>query len=140
MIIFDLACRSGGHVFEAWFGSSEDFHAQQERGQVTCPLCGCGEIDKAPMAPRLSGTSREAQAPEPKLLLAKLAAAQARALQGSTWVGENFSRQARAMHDGTAEQRKVHGIATPAEARALVEEGIPVAPLPLPVLPPEESN
>ena len=54
MIVFDLECRSGGHRFEGWFGSSEDFARQQERGLVACPQCGSGDVIKAPMAPHLA--------------------------------------------------------------------------------------
>ncbi len=53
MIVFDLECRSGGHRFEGWFGSSGDFSQQQERGLVTCPVCGGGDVIKAVMAPNL---------------------------------------------------------------------------------------
>ena len=53
MIIFDLRCSPQGHVFEAWFGSSEDYEAQRARGLVACPICGAAAVDKAPMAPRV---------------------------------------------------------------------------------------
>lgn len=54
MIVFDLECRSGGHRFEGWFGSSEDFARQQQRGLVACPECGSPDVAKAPMAPNLA--------------------------------------------------------------------------------------
>lgn len=54
MIVFELECRSGGHRFEGWFGSSDDFASQQQRGLITCPQCGAGDVAKAPMAPRLA--------------------------------------------------------------------------------------
>uniref|UniRef100_UPI001575273F DUF1178 family protein n=1 Tax=Sphingomonas bacterium TaxID=1895847 RepID=UPI001575273F len=81
--------------------------------------------------------------PEPgqvKAALAGLAAAQAKALEGSTWVGKRFADRARAMHEGTEPQATIHGQATLAEARSLAQDGVPVAPLPLPVTPPERSN
>ncbi len=34
MIVFDFECRAGGHLFEGWFGFSDDFTAQQARGFV----------------------------------------------------------------------------------------------------------
>ena len=34
MIVFDLKCSNQGHVFEAWFGSSGDYEAQQARGLI----------------------------------------------------------------------------------------------------------
>lgn len=132
MIVFDLAC-AGGHVFEAWFGSRDDYESQRARGLVSCPVCGDGAVEKAPMAPRLAGTGERAPAPDPRTMLRALAAAQARMLAGSEHVGRRFAAEARAIHDGEAEARPIHGQATIAEARALAADGVPVAPLPLPV-------
>jgi hypothetical protein len=157
MIVFDLLC-DNGHGFEGWFGSSDDFAAQQGRGLVTCPQCGSGVVGKAPMAPsvgrkgnqiaassspRGTDTRQVANAPMPPQVVAamrELAAAQARALEGSTWVGEKFVEQSRAMHYGERDHAPIHGQATIAEAKALAEEGVPVAALPFPVAPPEELN
>ena len=72
--------------------------------------------------------------------LAKVAALQADLLKDSRWVGDEFADTARAMHSGEIEQAQVHGNATLAEAKALVDEGVPVAPLPLPVVPPTQVN
>lgn len=139
MIVFDLSCPER-HVFEAWFGSGADYEEQRERGLVTCPLCGSAEIAKAPMAPAVQARGSASASPDPKQLLAVIAAAQARALEGSTWVGTQFVDRARAMHLGEAEHRPIHGQASPADAKALASEGVPIAPLPLPVVPPEEAN
>lgn len=73
-------------------------------------------------------------------MLEALAAAQAKALEGSRWVGKKFAEEARSMHLGERDHEPIHGQATPAEAKALAEEGVPVAPLPLPVQPPETLN
>jgi hypothetical protein len=139
MIVFDLSCASS-HVFEAWFGSNADYEEQRARGLLSCPLCGSKEVGKAPMAPAVQARSRSSQAPDPKRLLAALAAAQAKALEKSTWVGARFVDEARSMHLGETDQRPIHGQATPEQARALADEGVPIAPLPLPVIPPEEAN
>jgi hypothetical protein len=72
--------------------------------------------------------------------LAKIAAMQAEALKDSRWVGDRFAETARAMHSGEIAPEQVHGQATLAEARSLAEDGVPVAPLPLPVVPPGEVN
>ena len=149
MIVFDLAC-GGGHVFEAWFGSSADYDSQRERGMVSCPVCGGGEIGKAAMAPnvgakgnRTTGVPMRGGTPAPaelKAALAELAKAQAKALEGSEHVGARFVAEARAIHDGDAPERPIHGQATVEEAKALVEDGVPVVPLLLPVVPPEISH
>lgn len=135
MIVFDLRC-AGGDLFEGWFRSGEDFDRQRERGLVECPVCGSSSIGKAPMAPRLP---RRGGA-EPAEAMREIAALQAKLLTGSTWVGDGFTEQARAMHHGETEPRPVHGNATVEEARSLADEGVPVLPLPLPVVPPGRVN
>lgn len=147
MIVFDLRC-AGGHVFEAWFGSSADWEDQRTRGLVQCPVCGDGEVVKAVMAPAVPRKGNNSGAitlagggdAQRKAMLAAMAAAQTKALEGSDWVGGDFARRARAMHDGDEAHRPIHGQASLAEAKSLADDGVPVAPLPLPVVPPEAKN
>jgi len=159
MIVFDLSC-CDGHRFEGWFGSSGDFEDQRARGLLCCPTCGSSEVSKAPMAPAVpaKGNSRqevlppatplpEARAmantpmsPQVQQALAALAKAQAEALRNSTWVGDKFAEETRKMHYGERDEAPIHGQASLAEAKALIEEGVPVAPLPFPVAPPEKLN
>lgn len=133
MIVFDLQCLDGGETFEAWFRSSSDYEEQQADGLVQCPVCRSGNIAKAPMAPRVPRKSSA----EP---LARLAAMQTELLKHSRWVGDEFADTARAMHSGDMEPAQVHGNATIEQAKSLAEDGIPVAPLPLPVVPPNQLN
>ena len=165
MIVFDLECRTGGHRFEGWFGSSDDFAAQQAQGYVACPECGSADVIKAPMAPNLARKgnqlpsapaaaptapavvppaaapmARGAMPPEAAEMMRALAAMQAEALKQSRWVGDSFAEQSRAMHYGEQDAEAIHGQATLEEARALHEEGIEVAPLLFPVAPPGEAN
>ena len=112
MIVFDLICRPGGHQFEGWFASSQAFAEQVERGLLTCPQCGSGDVAKAAMAPSLGrkGNQRSPQIsnkvpvsggklpPAAHDLMTKMAAMQAQALQQSTWVGDQFAARSRARH------------------------------------------
>lgn len=142
MIVFDLRCGQD-HVFEAWFGSSTAYDQQRAGGLVVCPICGSGEIDKAVMAPNIGAKGNQGPAVPPeaiKAAMAALAAAQGKALENSTWVGTAFADKARSMHLGEAPVTQIHGQATADEAKALIDEGVPVAPLPLPVVPPETRN
>ena len=142
MILFDLACRGGGHVFEGWFGSTEAFEDQRARGLLSCPVCGDGEVNKAVMAPRIS-VAGDGPAISPNLtkaMMTRLASAQAKMLEGSDYVGHRFAAEARAMHDGDRPERQIHGQASLHEARALHEEGIAIAALPLPVRAPGADN
>lgn len=158
MIVYDLHCEHG-HRFEGWFGSSSDFDDQQERGLVSCPECGTEEVSKAPMAPAVpakGNTKNEAPAsakaglakpvsnqpipPEVEKAMQALAKAQDHALKKSTWVGDKFVEQSRAMHYGERDEAPIHGHATLEEAKSLVDEGVQVAPLPFPVAPPDKLN
>ncbi|WEK46965.1 MAG: DUF1178 family protein [Candidatus Andeanibacterium colombiense] len=154
MIVFDLCC-ADGHRFEGWFASSGDFAGQQERGLVSCPQCGSVAVSKAPMAPAVprkgnqrSGPRAEQPVPmaggeippEVAQAIGKLAEFQAEALKRSKWVGADFAEQSRAMHYGERAAEVIHGKASPGEAKALLEEGIAVAPLPFPVAAPDELN
>lgn len=136
MIIFDLKCAPQGHVFEAWFGSNEDYEAQAARGLVACPICGTAEVDKAPMAPRVGAKGNQAEGLLPsavKAALAGMAEVQKQLLAQSEHVGDRFPDEARAIHLGESEARAIHGRASPSDAASLRDEGIPIAPLPFPV-------
>lgn len=134
MIVYDLQCADSGDVFEAWFRSGADYEEQAERGLVECPVCQSTRVAKAPMAPRVPAKSSGSS------LVAAIAEMQAAILKDSEWVGDRFADEARAMHLGETDARPVHGNATAAEAKSLIDEGIPVAPLPLPVVPPTQVN
>jgi hypothetical protein len=148
MIIFDLRCAPAGHVFEAWFGSSDDYAEQQERGLVSCPICGAAQVEKAPMAPAVpkkgggeANASHFSSDPATvKQMLGALAAMQRKLVEGSDWVGDRFASEARAIHLGEADARSIHGRATREQAESLAEDGIPVAPLLFPVAAPGEEN
>lgn len=161
MISFDLKC-DGDHVFEVWFRSSADYESQRAAGQLLCPHCGTRDVTKAVMAPAVAakGNRRREKLPalaaasgtplatlpddeagqRIKALMRELADAQTQALKDSQWVGAAFAEQARAMHYGEAEQASIHGTASLQEARAMVEEGLSVAPLLVPIAPPDQTN
>lgn len=135
MIRFNLACEAH-HEFEAWFSSSSDFDEQSERGLVSCPHCGSIRVEKALMAPSVS-TARKKET-STRLAMNK---AQSEALdqlrkavktirETSEDVGEKFPEEARKIHYGESEERGIIGQAKPDEVKALVEEGVGIAPLP----------
>ena len=136
MIKYTLSCDSG-HSFDGWFSSSADFDRQAELGLVSCPVCGSVSVAKELMAPSVS-TSRKKD--EAKVLMMdqarKEAVAKIRELvtairENSDDVGEKFPEEARKIHYGEAEERGLIGKATADEARALLEEVIEIAPLPV---------
>ncbi len=113
MIKFNLKCEHG-HGFDSWFGSNNDYEKLLARGLVSCVICGSCEVLKAVMAPRVA---MDAQAPDlrEKPLVDD--------------VGTKFPEEARKMHYGEAPERPIMGQAKLEEARALLEEGVPVLPM-----------
>lgn len=163
MIVFDLQCARGGHKFEGWFSSSSDYEQQRESGLLQCPVCGEGAVEKAVMAPAVSAKSNQRPSALPAVpavaegqvvvpmsagndnprlqeLMQALAHAQAESLKQSEWVGQGFADRARAMHYGEEDAKPIHGQVAAQEARSLIEEGVEVAPLLFPVVPPEAQN
>ncbi|MBC6442474.1 MAG: DUF1178 family protein [Rhodobacteraceae bacterium] len=134
MICYTLKC-ADGHTFESWFQSADAFDALHARGRVTCSVCGTPAVEKAVMAPRITG-ARDPAVPKGALSRPASPAEQAlaalrRKVEAHTEdVGENFAAEARAIHEGEAPERAIRGAAKPEEATSLIEDGIPVAPLP----------
>ncbi|MGL5839615.1 MAG: DUF1178 family protein [Sphingorhabdus sp.] len=162
MIAFDLVCKAGAHRFEGWFGSSVDYDRQKADGLLICPLCGDSAIEKAVMAPNVGRKGNQLTVSVPKQeresenevsvanmqampseiveTIDKLAQMQAKMLEKSEWVGDRFANEARAIYYGDAPGRIIHGHATINDARDLHEEGVSVAPLPLPFILPDAKN
>ena len=141
MKVLNLRC-ANGHGFEGWFGSEDDFLAQNGGGLIECPLCADKVIMRMPSAPRLNLSGARAAPPE-AAVVAQAAPADADAqalwmrhvrqvLANTENVGPRFAEEARRIHYGEVEQRGIRGRATREEAIALHEEGIEIAALPIP--------
>ena len=152
MIRFTLQCPEG-HRFESWFRDGAAFDTLAAARGLACPECGSTEIEKSLMTPRVrpargrdpAGEPAPAGAPAAPPSLAPdgdrekaLAALRARVAAEADYVGMGFVREARAMHLGEMPERPIYGEAKPAEAIELIEEGVPVAPLPF--TPPRKVN
>lgn len=142
MIRFALKC-SNEHSFESWFQSGAAFEKVNASGMVSCPDCGDTEISKAVMAPRVqSGMAKRAPETDPTDAAPSAQSAppadiekQIRELKAhieatSDYVGDKFSDEARAIHDGDAPERPIYGETSLKDAKSLIDDGIPVAPLP----------
>jgi hypothetical protein len=126
VIKYALICENEDE-FEGWFDSSAAYDEQESKGLVTCPVCGTAKVRKAPMAPAVA-RSRDGAA--------EIAArVRAHIRDKFDYVGDSFADEARAIHEGEAPDRPIWGEATPDEAKAMAEEGLPVAPLPAPLAP-----
>ncbi len=132
MIRYALKCEAG-HAFESWFKSAGAYEALRGAGHVACPDCGSAAVEKELMAPAVA--SGQARAADRAAALAEL---KRKVEENADYVGMNFVAEARAMHAGERPERSIYGEARPEEAIALLEEGVPVAPLPF--LPTRKTN
>jgi hypothetical protein len=155
MIHYNLRCERG-HAFESWFQSSAAYESQEKRKLVSCPICGSARVERDIMAPRIvskKGRDRAEPAPaaaaapagtevaapnstplmmtQERELRAKLRELRDHIVKNADNVGERFPNEARKMHYGDIEHRPIYGEASPDEARALIEEGVEVSPLPV---------
>ncbi|CAM3117900.1 DUF1178 domain-containing protein [Paracoccus nototheniae] len=140
MIRYALRCDKG-HDFDGWFRSSEGFETMRDAGQVACATCGSARVDRALMTPAVSEGQAPAKAPlsSPRNPAEAALEALRRKIEASSdYVGLSFAAEARAMHDGDRPARAIHGEARPEEARRLIEDGVPIAPLPF--LPRKRTN
>lgn len=136
MIKFTLKCNED-HRFDSWFASTEAFDKLHGSGMVTCAVCGSTQVEKALMAPTVRDSKKTPDAPKPGALTAApspaeqaMAEMRRKIEENSEYVGMNFAQEARDIHNGDAPERAIYGEAKPKEAKALMEEGVPVAPLP----------
>lgn len=141
MIRYDLKCPEG-HEFDSWFQSVEAFDALRANGHLSCAVCGATGVEKRIMAPAVRPARSVGEKPklkEPQSdLEAALAEMRRKIEENSEYVGLNFAAEARRMHEGEIEERAIYGEAKAEDARALLEDGIPVAPLPF--LPKRQAN
>jgi len=148
MIVFDLLC-GDGHRFEGWFGSAGDFATQRDRSLLSCPTCGSPRVSKVPSATRANLGASQPQPPRrPDATPAKTPEMEGKdpfaiaqmlyskmldeLLTKSEDVGREFPAEARKIFYKESPARAIRGQATSEEHEDLVDEGIPVARLPVP--------
>jgi len=131
MIRYALVCDQA-HEFEGWFASSQDYDDQSDKGLVSCPACGSPQVRKQIMAPAVAGTRKRGVA-EPsmrQMMMEAMGRVRRHVEENFDDVGDTFASEARAIHEGKAEERGIYGQATSEEVKSLLEDGVPVAPLP----------
>ncbi|WP_170595587.1 DUF1178 family protein [Ruegeria arenilitoris] len=151
MIQYSLKC-CNGHAFDSWFQSADAYDKLSKAGMVSCATCGSTQVEKAIMTPRVQSARSsaampraensdrpEAQRQPTKAEIERvLNALRAKVEANSDYVGHEFAREARKIHLGEAPERAIYGEAKPEEAKALIEDGVPVAPLPF--IPSRKTN
>jgi hypothetical protein len=147
MIVFDLLCGEG-HRFEGWFGSAADFASQREKRLLLCPSCGAAEVERVPSAARFNLGAQAPVPAKPKQSPEKIPEMEGKdpfaiaqmlysrmldeLISKTEDVGKSFPEEARKIYYEEAPARAIRGQATQQEHEELVEEGIPVARLPVP--------
>ena len=147
MIHYNLVCAQS-HEFDGWFASSAAFDAQAVRGLVECPICGNTGVTRALMAPAVPAKSNRRADPVPAPVQAEgqkvsvsgdhlpdqvraaLQKLRAEVEKNADYVGQDIADEARRIHNGESERRAIYGEATPEQAEALADDGIPVAQIP----------
>lgn len=136
MIKYTLKCEAD-HTFDSWFQSAEAFDKLLSAKMITCSVCGALGVEKAIMAPRVAPARARAQEEADGPLSAPASPAEQamaeirRQIEANAEdVGDDFAEEARAIHDGSKPERSIIGRARPEEASSLIEDGVPVVPLP----------
>jgi hypothetical protein len=149
VIRFALRCTEGGHEFECWFRSNEDFDRQAARDLLSCPVCGSGKVGKALMRPAVAqradrdgpaapvGPHANEAPPELLEAMRRMQELARKVRAEADYVGRGFAEEARRIHYGDVEERRIYGEASGEEVRSLLDEGITAMPLP-PL--PEDAN
>ena len=131
MIKYALRCDID-HEFEAWFASSDGYDDQARGGMIECPMCGSTRITKAIMSPQVRTTKGADTLAGAQRAVAEAMYRLRRHVETThDYVGTSFATQARDIHEGAAPVRPIYGEATFQEVKSLVEDGVPVAPLPV---------
>lgn len=131
VIVYSLACAKG-HGFEGWFKDSAAYDTQAADGKLVCPVCNSRKVQKAPMAPAVSGTKKKGELSVTELRKMRQFVSGLRKYveDNAENVGRKFPEEARKIHYGETEERPIYGEASLDEAKDLIDEGIEVAPLP----------
>ena len=141
MIKYNLQCAKE-HLFEAWFDNIDSFETQRENGLLRCPSCNSAKVERAIMAPAIPKKSNAGKATtpatDPSSVMQMMQKMKKHVTENFDYVGDQFAEEARAIYYGEKEDRDIYGETSIDDAHALIEEGVPVAPLP--ILPDRAKN
>ena len=133
MIKYTLQCKNL-HQFESWFRTSDDYEKLNNEKMLSCEICGSKSISKSLMSPSVSSKEKKRiketleTVPSKEQKLIKQLKKEVE--KNCEYVGDNFEKEARAIHYGDSPERSIYGKTTLKEAKSLYEDGIPVTRLP----------
>lgn len=126
MIKYRLICAKG-HEFDGWFANSAAYDMQAAKGLLACPHCASQQVTKAIMAPAVAAKANQRDDMKLGHVIKKMTR---HVEENFDYVGSDFAEEARKIHYGESDERDIYGEATLEQAKDLVDEGVPVAPLP----------
>ena len=132
MICYDLKCEKN-HIFNSWFNCVDAYDKLEKSNLLSCAVCGSSNVHRAIMAPQVSRSNTKESSPligEVSSAEQKMSKIRSKLEAEVENVGENFANEARAMHDGDSPMRSIYGEAKIKDAQAMIEDGIPVIPMP----------
>lgn len=133
MIRFTLKCDQD-HAFESWFQSGEAYDKLVKAGMVVCDTCGSSKVTKSLMVPSIPKKGKPLTEAAPT----DLEKIRKDVEENSEYVGKSFAVRAKDMHDGIETPKSIYGEANATEVKSLVEDGVPV--MPLPFVPKKKAN
>lgn len=133
MIRYTLTCDQG-HAFESWFQSGDAYDKLRAAKMVTCEVCGSDKVEKSLMVPGIPQKANSLRGETPGALEKMREEVEA----NSEYVGTSFALRAKDMHDGIEPTKSIYGEANAKEVKSLVEDGVPI--MPLPFVPKKKTN
>lgn len=123
-----------GTVFEAMVAGTKEADEQIKKGLLSCPVCESVKVVRIPTAARIKKSSgsllsheKDVKPEDVENAVKKVLSSLANSCED---VGERFVEEVRSIKQGTSPSRPVKGTAKAEEVRQLLDEGIPVFPVP----------
>ena len=130
MISFDLICKTCTTEFEGWFDNSKEFEKQKRNNFLLCPSCNSPSISKSLMAPNLSKKDNSKKVVIKKAMINDIKNYKKIIEKNFDYVGDDFTEEAKKIKYGETKDRPIYGEASIEQTKELIEEEIPVVPLP----------
>ena len=130
MIVFNLKCKDCNHEFEAWFSDSKEFKKQQKKSLISCPSCNNSLVEKSLMSPNVSKKSNAKISKQKKTMINNIKKYKKIIEKNFDYVGDDFTEEAKKIKYGETKDRPIYGEASIEQTKELIEEEIPVVPLP----------
>ena len=149
MIKYSLKCFEDNcnksEPFDGWFQNSASFEKQIDAGYISCPYCGSLNIKKNLMSPSVKSTKeintdiisknvkhnefnkKKNKQIDMMVILRNL---KKEIKKNAEFVGKNFAKEAKAIHEGKSKERAIYGQANAKDLEELKSKNIDVINVP----------